>query len=516
MSRDPSLSTADVEAIRRSEIQLRTIFTGAPVGISLVDAEGRYVAVNPARQQMLGYSEAELVGRSYLDVTHPDDVPYDEAINAEARELGKDRYQLEKRFLRKDGSVIWSRITVSVVRDDRGEIEYSVSVAEDITKQKAAQEELERLYRLERMTRSDLEQLAAERSAILRQIAEGIIIADSTGAITFVNEAARAIHGVAVLGVGPDEYAEQYHLRTTDGRPYPSRDLPLARAVLHGETVVGGQWRVHRPDGIQVVAEGSAAPVIGEDGQRLGAVLTIRDITAEYDLERQKDEFLSAAAHDLRTPLTTIKGRIQLLRKRAGRGDGPDTKHLVEELSRIDASAGRMMSLINELLDVANIQIGRTLKLNREPTDLVALARAVAAEHYPESELHPVSLETKVLELIGRWDQVRLERMLSNLISNAIKYSPDGGEVTVTVGCEEDNRWAVLAVRDQGVGIPAADLPHIFERFRRGGNVSGKISGTGIGLAAVRRIVEEHGGSISVESREGQGTTFIVRLPLSA
>ena len=119
--------------------------------------------------------------------------------------------------------------------------------------------------------------------------------------------------------------------------------------------------------------------------------------------------------------------------------------------------------------------------------------------------------------LLGSWDAVRLERVLSNLVGNAIKYSPDGGPVAIELSSEVDGQargWAVIQVRDQGVGIPSQDRPHVFERFRRGGNVERHIAGTGIGLFGSRQIVEQHGGTIGVESEEGVGSTFTVRLPL--
>jgi signal transduction histidine kinase len=120
-------------------------------------------------------------------------------------------------------------------------------------------------------------------------------------------------------------------------------------------------------------------------------------------------------------------------------------------------------------------------------------------------------VEATVPALVGRWDGARLERVLLNLLANAVKYSPGGGEISLTVS--QEDHWATVVVRDQGLGIPTADLPHIFERFHRAGNV-GRITGTGIGLAEARQIVEQHGGTITVASQEGSGTTFALQLPL--
>jgi signal transduction histidine kinase len=179
-----------------------------------------------------------------------------------------------------------------------------------------------------------------------------------------------------------------------------------------------------------------------------------------------------------------------------------------------------MTRLIGALQDAARLEAGHALHLDRRPTDVVALARRLAAEHTWNAERHRIRVETNAAELVGDWDPDRLERALDNLLGNAVKFSPDGGDVVVAVA--RDGREAVLRVRDQGVGIPAADLPRLFERFHRGANVVGRIGGAGIGLADVHRVVAEHGGAVSVESRvpdaggRGGGSTITVRLPLRA
>jgi signal transduction histidine kinase len=174
-----------------------------------------------------------------------------------------------------------------------------------------------------------------------------------------------------------------------------------------------------------------------------------------------------------------------------------------------------MAGMIDEVLDTTRLQLGRPLLLERDPIDLVGLARQIAAECQKTSETHRLRVEATSPEVVGAWDGRRLERVLANLVGNAVKYSPRGGDVVIEVAGEEDDRgtWAVLRVRDNGIGIPPADLPHVFDRFRRGTNV-GEIRGSGIGLANARQIVEQHGGKVEVTSTVGEGTTFTVRLPL--
>jgi signal transduction histidine kinase len=224
---------------------------------------------------------------------------------------------------------------------------------------------------------------------------------------------------------------------------------------------------------------------------------------------RTRDEFLLSASHDLKNPLAAIQGQAQLLRRRATRAGALDGERLLKGLAPIENSTRMMAQLLDEWSDVARLQMGEPLHLDRRSTDLVALARQIAGVQQPMTESHQIVVEAAVDELVGPWDTVRLARVLGNLLGNAVKYSPAGGTITVALGRAE-GAWAMLAVRDQGVGIPAADLPHIFERFHRGSNVAGHIAGTGIGLATVRQIVEQHGGTITVESWPDKGPALVV------
>jgi signal transduction histidine kinase len=226
-----------------------------------------------------------------------------------------------------------------------------------------------------------------------------------------------------------------------------------------------------------------------------------------------RDEFTATLSHDLKSPLTFIKGMANLRRRRATAT--PETRPLMDALEQIENSAGRMAQLLDDLVDASRLQAGRPLELRREPIDLVGLARDVIAQHQQTTDRHLLQLMNGVPRLVGVWDRVRLGRVLDNLLGNAVKYSPRGGVIQVCVGIDEQpDRSAFVRVSDQGEGIPDADLPHIFERFHRGTNVAGRIPGTGIGLSGARRILEQHGGSIMVESAVGEGTTVTVRLPL--
>jgi signal transduction histidine kinase len=227
-----------------------------------------------------------------------------------------------------------------------------------------------------------------------------------------------------------------------------------------------------------------------------------------------RDEFTATVSHDLKSPLTFIKGMANLRRRRATPTD--ETKPLIDALEQIESSAGRMAQQLDELVDASRLQAGRPLELRLEPTDLIGLARQVITEHQHTTDRHVLQLSTGISHLVGVWDGIRLGRVLDNLLGNAVKYSPRGGAIDVRVAVEDEPaRCAVVKVSDRGEGIPEADLPHVFEKFRRGTNVEGRIPGTGIGLSGARRILEQHGGTIGIDSAVGQGTTVTVRLPLS-
>lgn len=233
---------------------------------------------------------------------------------------------------------------------------------------------------------------------------------------------------------------------------------------------------------------------------------------------RTRDEFLAAASHDLKNPLAAVRMQVQLLHRRAERSAEIAAGEIIQAADRIDGVIQRATDLVDELLDVTRLQLGQPLDLAREPVDLVGLVHEAVADAVSTSGRHRLRVEAPDQPVVGLWDSRRLRRVVDNLLSNAIKYSPEGGDVIVSIGREIEERLdrAVLSIRDFGIGIPKDDLPRLFERFRRGANVMGRVAGTGIGLASARHLVESHGGTITLDSTEGHGTLVVVHLPLSA
>ena len=265
------------------------------------------------------------------------------------------------------------------------------------------------------------------------------------------------------------------------------------------------------PDGSTVPVLVAAAVFPGRD-EGVAIVIDLSDRRAQ---ERFEQEFLAGIAHDLKNPLAAMKAQAQLMhrRLRTGRlseqiaGDG---------LRAIEINVNRVTRRIEELMDIALLRSGRTLDLVREPVDLEQVVQQRVETYRQTTDRHHLALAPAGQPLVGQWDANRIERAIDNLLSNAIKYSPSGGEIAValTVETNEQTVWAVVSVSDHGVGIPAADLPHVFTQFRRGSNVQGRVRGSGLGLAGVKLLVEQHGGSITAASAEGEGSTFVLRLPV--
>jgi signal transduction histidine kinase len=256
--------------------------------------------------------------------------------------------------------------------------------------------------------------------------------------------------------------------------------------------------------------------VLAQDfSQRCGlAIDNARLLTELQRALRTRDDFLSSVAHDLRNPLTVVKMRAGMLRAEVARGSIVPER-LTSSAGRILSATEEMGSMIDSLLDLVRAEMGQRPSLRRTEVDLGALARGVALDQQQAAHRHQLHVHTPETPVFASLDEVRVRRVVRNLLLNAVKYSPEGGLIEVRVQQREveGSGWAVLEVRDSGLGIPARDLPHLFERFFRGENVVGRIPGTGLGLFGARQIAEQHGGRIEVKSVEGQGSTFTVWLP---
>jgi signal transduction histidine kinase/CheY-like chemotaxis protein len=321
--------------------------------------------------------------------------------------------------------------------------------------------------------------------------------------------------------LGRQHPAEVLGERVRDVLPGPAAQQYVAeldRVYQTGEAYAGSETRFDFGTDKEIFYDFVCQPSRDAAGNVDGILVHAVDVTQQVHARREREEFLATVSHDVKNPLALIRATAQLIRRQSSRR-GVDPTRLVAALDSIDSASSRIAAQIDALLDATRVRMGGALDLDRQPVDLVRLVRNLVVEQQATTERHALVVETSESELVGVWDASRIERVLGNLLSNAVKFSPDGGPITVTVSRSSSSghgpgSWAVVSVSDRGVGIPTGDLPHIFDDFARGTNVAGSIPGTGLGLASVRRIVEQHGGSVSVDSREGDGSTFVVRLPI--
>lgn len=252
-------------------------------------------------------------------------------------------------------------------------------------------------------------------------------------------------------------------------------------------------------------------------GGRLAAAYQ-KEVAMRAELEgalRTRDEFLASASHDLRNPLAAIRNAADLMQVSMRRDGAIATERLGKCIAHVDSAARRMAALIDGFLDVARLRTGAPLDLEMQEIDLVRLVREIVAEVQLMTSRHAVLADfPERLPVLA--DPARMHRAITNLVDNAVKYSPQGGEVRLQLVHDAASGEAVLEVADRGVGIPPDELELVFKRFRRGSNVIGRIPGTGVGLAGARQVVEQHGGRMEIHSVIGEGTRVTVRLPTSS
>lgn len=325
--------------------------------------------------------------------------------------------------------------------------------------------------------------LAEERRRLaitIESLGDGLVVCDASGTVRSLNPRAHDL----VPGLVPGQPAEG------EGSPLPGREEALRHEV------------VVESDGCTLAV--TAAELEAEDEQ--GVVWTIRDISERARLEQLKSEFVATASHELRSPLTSIKGFVELL----ARSEGLDRKQR-EFLDVILLSTNRLVDLVNDLLDVARVEAGQ-VELHRRPTDVADAVREVATLIEPRVGDKSQTLELDVPANLPRAlaDPPRLRQVLTNLVTNAHVYTPPGGTIRVALTAEEHS--IVIRVTDSGRGMDEEELEHIFDRFYRGAD-GRSTPGTGLGLAIVKSLVDLHAGSIEVRSAPGEGSEFTVRIP---
>ena len=473
----------------------RLMLHHSPIGMTVVDLDGRLLMVNRALSEMLGYDEAELSRYGFQELTHADDLDVDLALFERTLAGEIDSYRLRKRYLHADGHVVWGDLSVALVRDSEGAPLRFISQILDVTEQRENEERLEAAN--------------AEVRAIFETVNVGLLLIGADGRYERMNRR----HEETMLRPFPDGHAgaagQLGHVYFPDGRTLMEREeMPSYRAA-QGEEFDDYVYWVGADPATRTAFSTSARQVRGPSGERTGAALAYQEITDLMRAVQVKDEFVASVSHELRTPLTSVLGRLEILGERE---DLP--ADVATQIRVVQRNAVRLQSLLSDLLLIGQMSDG-ALDLRPAPVELVAVVHDAVEAVRMAAERNQVTTRVAVpdrLPVVA--DARRLRQVLDNLLSNAVKYSRPGGSVEVTLGRTEDT--VELAVSDTGMGIAQHELEHVFDRFFRGEEArQQQVPGTGLGLNIVDSIVRAHGGTVGVESEPGRGATFRVTLPSS-
>ena len=613
-------SKAQADALRESEERFRLALDEAPIGVALVGLDGRFLRVNNVLCEIVGYSREELTSLTFQDITHPDDVGVDVALAQKLARREIPRYQLAKRYIRKDGASIDVLLSGSVVLRPDGTPLYYIAHVEDITVRKRAEamvrqaqeryelalegadlaawdwnietgevifnarwaemgggrldeirphvdswssgvhpEDLPRVqraltecfdgripsYESEHRVRTrsgewlwvfdrgkifardeggrpirmvgtelditerkrnerELARLFRRLQVVLEEAPVGIMLTYD-GRTWQANGRAQALFDRRIdPSIAPSSYLDA--ILDADERPVPDDQFPGVRAV-QGEKLEEIELRLRRPDGRLVPVLVNAAPIPGDATEPPGAVVAFEDLTAQKELERLRAEWSSVIAHDLRQPLSSITLSAEMVAEQAKGNPAVE-----QRIQQIRHAARRLHRMVQDLLDFSQLEASK-LRLEREVVELSRLVSDVSARLGLEAPDRHLDVRVRGEPVFVNVDPDRLEQILENLLTNAIKYGDPGTPILVEVAPVGD---AVgVSVTNLGVGIPADQVPHLFQRFhtieeaRRLG-----VRGIGLGLYITRALVEAHGGRIAVESTPGGATTFRFTLPV--
>jgi PAS domain S-box-containing protein len=362
------------------------------------------------------------------------------------------------------------------------------------------------LFALIRRSERRVAALGAELRATVDGMSDGVFLVDSQGAIVEANRAAVSLVGAASKDeiLGPIEaWGRRFEVRSIDGTALPVHQDAAVR-VLAGEGVAAYDAVLRRADGRDVYVSVAATPVV-RPGRPPLAVSVLRDVTEARRLDEMRDEFLSTAAHEFKTPLAVIKAYAQLIARR----DAGERRALAVIQRQVD----RLSRLLEDILESSRLRAGYGAR-RVERFDLAAAARTAAERLRPAAPAHALSVDAEgPVPVVA--DRDRIDRVLANLLENAVRFSPAGGDVRVRV--EVANGEAVVSVADRGVGIPADRQDQVFRRYYRAhAGTEHDYGGLGLGLEASRAVVERHGGRMWFESAPGTGSTFHFGLPVRA
>lgn len=505
--REANLALAGVrDRLIESEARFRSAFEAAAIGMALVGLDGRFVQVNPALCQLLGYGEAELKDLTFQDITHPDDLKADLAYVRELVAKQRRSYQMEKRYFRKDGSVVWILLTGSTVENAAGELRYFVAQIQDISARRLAEQALQEREKFLRTITDALPGMVGYWDADLR-----CRFANAAYRIWF-DRSPEELDGMSMQTLlGPELFRvnEPYIRGVLQGRPQR-----FERTLVKADGTTGYTWAHYIPDIDHEQVRGFFVLVTDVTELKQAQIALQETNVALIERSRQaeaanqaKSRFVATMSHEIRTPMNAVLGLVQLL------GETPLDTRQQDYVQKIRSASRALLNILNDILDYSKIEAGR-LALEEVEFDIDHVLENVG-------DLFSVAAEEKGLELFMRitervprrlsGDPLRLGQILNNLVGNAIKFT-ERGEIGIAVDCVPGNDGEVtleFVVTDTGIGLSDEQCAHLFQPFVQGdSSTTRRFGGSGLGLAICKGLVEIMHGTISVDSHPGGGSRF--------
>lgn len=465
--------------------------------VSMTNAAGDIIYANEKFVEVSKYPLKELLGHNHRILKsgeQPDSLFVDLWKTISSGRMW--RGEIKNRA--KDGSLYWVDTSIAPILDKSGQPYRYISVRFLITDKKEHE--------------AQLKESRVKAETILASIGEGLILFNAEGEVDRVNHAAEQMLGLSETTLRQNQFADVVGATDEKGQHVPVAKRPFTRALQDSKTITM-TMRYPRSTGGSFPVQVNIAPVILGD-KTIGAVEIFRDSTHEHELERAKDEFVSLTSHQLRTPLTAIRLFSEML------GDelaGPLNAEQRDYLDKIQESTERMISLVGDILNISRIEAGR-LHVDPQPTNLRSLIESWIAEIEPIARSRRIVIKLRIAKDVPKLvkiDRNLFGQVIHNLLTNALRYTQPG-QGKVIIHATKQSYGIIISVKDNGIGIPEAVKPRIFERFFRADNATlAAGDGTGLGLYLVKMVMESTGGDVWFESQENKGTTFYVRLPLN-
>lgn len=494
--------------LNESEDHFKRLVEQAPIAVMIL--MGNDLVIKAANQLM-------------LDIIHKDQLILDKPILESMPELQKQpTMQLLFDVFRTGKPIDGVEVPVRMVHKGNSELQYFnfnyqplvdngkiigvMDLAVEVTGQVHNRQSLEGIIAEKTELEKTLRDSEQRLQGILDTMAEGVGIIDVTGQMVYANAMAENILGLNKEQIRKRTFDDvRWQNLRLDGSPLPEEEHPMAIMMRTGLPIYDQEIAVQPPEGERLYISINAAPIFDEDGQLTGGIGTFMDVTKRRKLMTQKDDFISVASHELKTPVTTLKATLQLITKYQ---DGQKPELLKKLIGQANKGTEKLNSLITDLLDTNRITEGQ-LKINKTEFRLAEML-GECCQHIRNVSTHQVILKGD-MQILVYADEQQIEQVVVNFVNNAVKYAPDSKEIIVELS--RIDHGARISVTDKGPGIPPEKLPHVFDRYYRVDHSGIQFSGLGLGLYISAEIIKKHGGQIGVDSLLGSGSTFWFTIP---